>query len=77
MPARLSCGGADRCCCTQVATLAAQQVPCKRTMSALLPAAELLLRGVLDWRHEHWHEHLSSVTKQGMVEEVRCMAIMT
>ena len=57
-----------------MSTNASLQVPCKRTMSALLPAAELLLRGVMDWRLEHWVEDLSPTTKQGMVEEVRCTA---
>ena len=50
-------------------------------MSALLPAAELLLRGVLDLRHKHWwHEHwgyLSCTTSQRAVEQVRCTAALS
>ena len=36
-------------------------VQCRRILSALLPAAELLLRAVLDLRSKHWqerHQHM-------------------
>ena len=45
---------------------------CKRILSALLPAAELLLR-VLNLRLEHW-ESVSCKTRQDAVEQARCSA---
>lgn len=72
-PAHLSIATALKCRCgLQVSNKTDLQVQCRRIMSALLPAAELLLRGVLDWRLKHWREDLSSTSKQGMVEEARC-----
>ena len=44
-------------------------------MSALLPAAELLLRGVMDLRLEHWREDLSSMTARRAVEQARWLAV--
>ena len=52
-------------------------VQCRRIMSDLLPAAELLLRGVMDLRYTHWHENtlrLRGRTAQDAVEEARCTA---
>lgn len=54
------------------------RVQCRRFMSALLPAAELLLGGVLDLRLKHWHRGLQpppvTMPRQIAVEQVRCMA---
>lgn len=50
-------------------------VQCRRIMSDLLPAAELLLRGVMDLRHTLWHKNAlqpSGRTAQMAVEEARC-----
>ena len=43
----------------------------KRTVSALLPAVELLLRGTMDLRLKHW-QHSSGMTVDAL-EEARCM----
>ena len=48
------------------------QTQCKRILSDLLPAAELLLRGVLSWRHARWHKAMFPITKQEMVMQARC-----
>ena len=48
---------------------------CRRIKSALLPAAEMLLRGVLDLRHEHWRDDPPSMTARFAVEQARCTAI--
>lgn len=40
-------------------------------LSALLPAAELLLRELMDVRQEHWQESMSVKTMQDALEEVR------
>ena len=54
------------------------KVKCKRIVSALLPAAELLLRGVMDLRHTHWQRIFlpppPGYTKQHGVKDVRCTA---
>ena len=52
-----------------VATL---QVHCGRSLSALVPIAELLLRGVVELKHKHWQESLSRMTVRAAVGEVRC-----
>ena len=52
-----------------VATL---QVHCGRSLSALVPIAELLLRGVVDLKHKHWQESLSRMTVRGSLGQVRC-----
>ena len=52
-------------------------VQCRRIMSDLLPAAELLLRGVMDQRHALWHKNdlqPSGRTAQHAVQEARCTA---
>ena len=40
-------------------------------MSALLPAAELLVRGTLDVRHRHWDESQSFRPAREAVQEAR------
>ena len=49
-------------------------------MSALLPAAELLLRGMLDSVHRYWQADQSCRPVQEVVEEVRrhgCLRLRT
>lgn len=50
------------------------RVRCRRILSALLPAAELLLRDLMDVRQEHWQESISGKTVLDAVEEARHMA---
>ena len=52
------------------------QVRCRRILPALLPAAELLLRDVLDMRHKHWWEWLSCMTARRAVDQARCTAVL-
>ena len=50
------------------------QVQCRRIASALLPAAELLLRGAMDVRLKHWQDALSGHSAHSAVEEACCTA---
>ena len=56
----------------QVGAEVPMQVQCARTVSALLPAAELLLRGVLDVRHDHWQESLIGISLRKGMQQARC-----
>ena len=58
-----------------MATRDGLQGQCKRIMSALLPAAELLLRRTMDWMLENWQQRLTDSSKREIVEEARCTAI--
>ena len=47
-------------------------VQCRSMLPALLPAAELLLRSVLDVRHEHWLRSPTCVDEREAAQEARC-----
>ena len=58
----------------QVAPGPPLQARCARIVPALLPAAELMLRGVMDLRHKHWQERAAALlagSVRDAVEEAR------
>ena len=60
------------CSWLQVRSGAALGVRCGRIVSALLPAAELLLRGVMDLRHKYWQQASpSAITVRDAIEQAR------
>ena len=68
------CRGAPQTSCSwlQVRSEAALKVRCGRIVSALLPAAELLLRGVMDLRHKYWQQASpTAITVRDAVEQAR------
>lgn len=50
---------------------------CGRILSALLPAAEVLLRDVMDLRLEHWQQSYSHMAGRDVVVQARSMATQT
>ena len=50
---------------------------CGRILSALLPAAEVLMRNVMDLRLEHWQQCFSHVAGRDVVVQARCVAMQT
>ena len=52
------------------------KVQCRRFMSALLPATELLLRGIMDLRLKHWQmaPRVPDITMRVVVQRVRSTA---
>ena len=68
------------CCEAQVSSRGtAYYKQCRRIMPTLLPAAELLMRGVMDLRHKHWQGGFHVMEQGGRnaemaVEEARCTA---
>lgn len=60
------------CSWLQVRSAAALGVRCGRIVSALLPAAELLMRIVMDSRHKYWQQASpSAITVRDAVEQAR------
>ena len=69
-----SCSGTTWRSGAQVAPGPPLQARCARIVPALPPAAELMLRGVMDLRHAHWQEQVAAlpdISVRDAVEEAR------